>query len=175
MYRKCGAFQQATWRRLETERPQAVMLSNADYYMEGDAGEPRLPEQVWTEGLRRTYAQFARLGIQVIVMRDVAWVPFDVPSCLSRRAAGLPMAGDCRFAPNRGFMVRAQRAQDRAARGLGVRFIDMNDQLCRADARRCDTERGGMVLYTDDDHVTRSFSRSVGSVLGERLDAALRR
>jgi hypothetical protein len=32
-----------------------------------------------------------------------------------------------------------------------------------------------MVLYTDDDHLTASFSRSLGPVLGERLDAALRR
>jgi hypothetical protein len=109
------------------------------------------------------------------VMRDVPWAPFDVPSCLSRRAAGLPLATDCTFEPNRGFMARAQRAQDRAARGLGVRFIDMNDQVCDMGGGRCVTERDGLVLYTDDDHISRTFSRSLGPVLGERLEAALRR
>ena len=174
MYRPCAAFQEDTWRRLESERPRAVILSNADYYMEGDAVEPRLPESVWAEGLRRTYARFDRLGVQVIVMRDVPWAPFDVPSCLSRRAAGLPLATNCRFAPNREFMARAQAVQDRSARGLMVRFIDMNDQVCPPGAARCATERDGMVLYTDDDHISRTFSRSLGHVLGERLDAALR-
>jgi hypothetical protein len=130
---------------------------------------------VWAEGLRRTYARLTRMGIQVIVMRDVPWAPFDVPSCLSRRAAGLPLATDCTFEPNRGFMARAQRAQDRAARGLGVRFIDMNDQVCDMGGGRCATERDGLVLYTDDDHISRTFSRSLGPVLGERLEAALRR
>jgi hypothetical protein len=175
MYRGCAGFQEAVMRRLGAERPRAVILSNADYYMEGDGVEPRLPESVWAEGLRRTYARLTRLGIQVIVMRDVPWAPFDVPSCLSRRAARLPMAGDCRFEPNRGFMARAQRAQDKAGRGLGVRFIDMNDQLCDMGGGRCATERDGVVLYTDDDHISRTFSRSLGPVLGERLDAALRR
>jgi hypothetical protein len=56
-----------------------------------------------------------------------------------------------------------------------VRFIDMNDQVCDAGSARCATERDGMVLYTDDDHLTASFSRSLGLVLGERLDTALQR
>jgi hypothetical protein len=115
------------------------------------------------------------MGIDVLVMRDIPWVPFDVPSCLSRRAARLPLATDCRFAPDREFIARAQQAQDRAARGLNVRFIDMNDQVCAAGSARCETERGGMVLYTDDDHLTASFSRSLSPVLGERIDAALQR
>jgi hypothetical protein len=56
-----------------------------------------------------------------------------------------------------------------------VDFIDMNDQVCKPGSARCETERGGMVLYTDDDHLSASFSRSLGLVLGERLDAALQR
>ena len=174
MYRGCARFQEAVMRRLAAERPSAVILSNADYYMEGDEVEPRLPESVWAEGLRRTYARLTRLGIQVIVMRDVPWAPFDVPSCLSRRAAGLPFATDCRFEPNLGFMARAQRAQNKAGRGLGVEFIDMNDQVCDMRGGRCSTERDGMVLYTDDDHISMTFARSLAPVLGERLEAVLR-
>jgi hypothetical protein len=173
LYTRCARFQEATWRRLAAERPRAVILSNADYYMET---EPiRISESVWVEGLRRTYARLEKMGIDVVVLRDVPLVPFDVPSCLSRRAARLPMATDCRFAPDQAFIARARRAQDRAARGLRVDFIDMNDQVCKPGSARCETERGGMVLYTDDDHLSASFSRSLGLVLGERLDAALQR
>jgi peptidoglycan/LPS O-acetylase OafA/YrhL len=178
LYRTCAGFQEQTMRRLATERPRAVILSNSDNYLNaqgGLMGVPGLSESVWTEGLRRTYARLDRLGIEVIVLRGLPWVPFDVPSCLSRRAARLPLATECEFAPNADFMARARRIQDRAARGLPVRFIDMNDQVCGVSPGRCATERGGIVLFTDDNHITRSFSRSLGPVLGERLDAALRR
>ena len=173
MYRGCARYQEATMRRLAASRPRAVILSNADNYLAAGK-ELGIPESVWTEGLRRTYARLDRMGIEVIVMRGLPWVPFDVPSCLSRRAARLPLATDCTFAPDRGFMARARGAQDQAARGLNVRFIDMNDRVCGAEAR-CATERGGIVLYSDDNHITRTFSRSLGNVLSERVDAVLRR
>jgi hypothetical protein len=175
MYGGCAAFQEDVMRRLEAQRPEAVILSNADYYMEGDGGgmQPRLPASVWSEGLRRTYARIEKLGIRVLVMRDVPWAPFDVPGCLSRRAARLPLASDCSFVPDRAFMAAAHQAQDRAARGLGVRFLDLNDQVCAT--RRCVTERNGMVLYTDDDHISSTLARSLAPVLGERLALALRR
>ena len=176
LYNRCARFQEANMRRLAAARPGAVILSNADYYMAAEPGQPlRLPESVWTEGLRRTYARLDRMGIEVLVIRDVPWVPFDVPSCLSRRAARLLWATDCRFAPDQAFIARARRAQDRAAHGLRVRFIDMNDRVCGGNTERCETERDGMVLYSDDDHLTATFSRALGPVLGERLDAALQR
>jgi hypothetical protein len=34
--------------------------------------------------------------------------------------------------------------------------------------------RAGVVVFTDDNHLTASFSRLVAPVLGARLDAALR-
>ncbi len=171
LYRPCGRFLEATLRRLEAERPRAVILSNSDNYLSADP--VRIPAAVWIEGLRRTYARLSRAGIAVIVIRGTPWVPFDVPSCLSRRAARLPFATDCRFRPDRGFIARARQAQDRAARGTEVRFVDLNDQIC--EPGRCETEREGLVLYSDDNHLTGSFSRSLAPVLGDRLEAALAR
>lgn len=178
LYAKCARFQDATMRRLAAAKPRAVILSNSDNYLNaqgGLGGIPGLPEAVWIEGLRRTYARLDQMGIEVIVLRGLPWVPFDVPSCLSRRAARLPLATDCEFVPDRAFLARAQRAQDRAARGLPVRFVDLNDQVCRAGPAHCATERSGIILYTDDNHITRSFSRSLGPVLGQRLAGALDR
>jgi hypothetical protein len=107
----------------------------------------------------------------VVVIRGTPRIPFDVPSCLSRRAARLPFANDCTYAPNRAFVARARRAQDVAARGLNVKFLDMNDQVC--GSARCETMRGGVVMFTDNNHLTASFARSMGLVLGERLEALL--
>ena len=67
----------------------------------------------------------------------------------------------------------AVRAQNEAARGLPVRFVDMNDQICATAA--CPVTRHGVVMFTDDNHLTASFSRAMAPVLGARIDAALRR
>ena len=73
--------------RLAADRPRAVILSNSDNYLQDRKGlmhVPGLSERVWTEGLRRTYAKLDELGIEIIVMRGLPWVPFNVPSCHSR-------------------------------------------------------------------------------------------
>jgi hypothetical protein len=172
-YRECNGYRDAAIAHIIAQRPAAVILSNFDSYI--DAGDGRLAEyrvsaDAWTRGLRRTYARFSNAGIPVIVIRGTPLVPFNVPSCLSRRAAQLPYASDCTFIPDRSFMARAQLAQDVAARGLNVRFVDMNDQVCEA---RCTTMRGDLVKFTDDNHLTASFSRSLAGALGNRLGEAL--
>jgi hypothetical protein len=175
-YGECSRYREAMLKRLVAERPRAVILSSFDYYVEaagGKRGEGQVSEAAWTEGLRRTYARLAAASIPVIVIRGTPRVPFDVPSCLSRAAARLPFATDCTYELDQPFITRARRAQDMAARGLDVRFVDMNDQLCAS--RRCETTRGGVVMFTDDNHLTATFARSVGLVLGERLAAAANR
>jgi hypothetical protein len=66
---------------------------------------------------------------------------------------------------------RAIAAQDAAVRGLPVHLIDMNDQICAT--ARCPVVQGGVVVFTDDNHLTASFSRSVAPVLGERIAQAI--
>ena len=175
-YRECNAYREATLARLVRERPGAVILSSFDYYMRTDdaAGVGfQVSDAVWTEGLRRTYARLSRAGIPVIVIRGTPRVPFDVPTCLSRRAARLPFSQSCTFTLDRAFVARGRRAQDAAARGLNVQFVDMNDLVCGSG--RCETMRGKMVMYTDNNHLTSSFTRSMGAELGERIEGALAR
>jgi hypothetical protein len=52
-----------------------------------------------------------------------------------------------------------------------VRFVDMNDQICATP--RCGVVRSGVVVFTDDNHLTASFSRSVAPVLGPRVAQAV--
>ena len=173
-YRECSTYREAMLTRIVAQRPRAVILSSFDAYMKvegGDEHESQVSEEAWTEGLRRTYSRFDRAGIPVIVIRGTPRVPFDVPSCLSRRADRLPLATDCTYVLDRAFVARARRAQDVAARGLNVQFVDMMDQVCAG--ARCETMRGGVVMFTDNNHLTASFSRSLGHALGERLAAAL--
>lgn len=174
-YRDCNRYREAMLTHLVSQKPSAVILSSFDSYMQtGDEAfsEYQVRESAWTRGLRRTYARLSNAGIPVIVIRGTPRVPFDVPSCLSRRLARMWLSTDCTFAPDRAFMGRARRAQDIAARGLNVKFVDMMDQVC--PGARCAAMRDGVVVFTDDNHLTRTFARAAAGALGERIATAAR-
>jgi hypothetical protein len=154
-------------------RPAAVILSNWDHYVDVQKGLSRweIPVDVWQRGLRRTYRRFTSAGITTIVMRGTPRTWFDVPACLSRRAAGLPFAHACEYDRATSLVPAAIKAQNAAARGLPVTFVDMNDQICAT--RTCSVVKQGIVAFTDDNHLTASFSNSVGSVLAVRMLQAI--
>jgi peptidoglycan/LPS O-acetylase OafA/YrhL len=172
-YFECTRYREAMIRRIIASRPTAVVLSSWDHYfpVNGKASDWQVTPEGWRRGLRRTYARLAAAGIRTIAIRGTPRTWFDVPSCLSRRAANLPGATSCQYDRARALSDPAIGAQNAAARGLPVRFIDMNDQICSTS--RCAVMRGGVVIFTDDNHLTASFSRSVASVFGSRLAAAL--
>ena len=92
-------------------------------------------------------------------------------SRISRRAARLPFARGCTYDQATSVSRVAIAAQDRAARGLPVVLVDMNDQVC--DTPRCQVVRNGAIVFTDDNHLTATFSRSIASALGQRIAEAM--
>ena len=173
-YRECNRFRAAVLNQIVAMRPHAVILSSWDHYVPADGSPSRwqVTASAWRDGLRRTYTRFSSAGITTIVMRDVPQVPFDVPACLSRQAAGLPFAASCTFNRDQALHRSGFAAQNSAAAGLDVRFVDMNDVVC--PTRYCSPTQDGLVKYTDDNHLTASFSSSLAGVLGARIFEAMR-
>lgn len=172
-YRECARYREAMLRRIIATRPAAVVLSSWDHYIppDGTAADWQVSPSMWERGLRRTYERLAAAGIHTIVLRDVPRTGFDVPACLSRRAARLPFAMACTYDRATSLSRIAIAAQDRAARGLPVMLVDMNDQIC--DTPSCVVVRNGAIVFTDDNHLTATFSRSIAPVLGRRIAAAM--
>ena len=172
-YRECARYREAMLRRIIATRPAAVLLSSWDHYIppDGTAADWQVSPSMWERGLRRTYERLAAAGIHTIVLRDVPRTGFDVPACLSRRAARLPFAIACTYDRATSLSRIAIAAQDRAARGLPVMLVDMNDQIC--DTPSCAVVRNGAIVFTDDNHLTATFSRSIAPVLGRRIAAAM--
>jgi peptidoglycan/LPS O-acetylase OafA/YrhL len=170
-YRECAQYREAMLQRIIRERPSAVILSSWDHYiaMDGRSSSWQVTPEQWEAGLRRSYTRLVKAGIRVIVMRDVPKTHFDVPECLSRKAAGLPFARSCSYERAGSISVVGIQAQNRAARGLPISFIDMNDIIC--PGLSCPSQQNGVVIYTDDNHITASFSRSVADILGARIVA----
>jgi peptidoglycan/LPS O-acetylase OafA/YrhL len=173
-YRECARYREAMLRRIVAMRPAAVILASWDHYIppDGRIEDWQVTPEMWRRGLRRTYERLIAAGIRTIVIRDVPRTGFDVPACLSRRAAALPFARECVYERRTSLVPRAIAAQDAAALGLPVQIVDMNDRVCATAL--CPVVKGGVVVFTDDNHLTASFSRSVAPVLGERIARAMR-
>jgi peptidoglycan/LPS O-acetylase OafA/YrhL len=172
-YHECTRYREAMLQRIVASRPAAVILSSWDHYIppDGTGADWQVTPELWRRGLRRTYGRLAAAGLPVVSIRGTPRTWFDVPACLSRRAARLPFAAECTYQRERSLSRAAIAAQTEAARGLPIRFVDMNDQICAA--ARCGVVRNGVVVFTDDNHLTASFTRSVAPALGARLAAAL--
>lgn len=172
-YHECTRYREAAVRRIIELRPAAAILSSWDHYVpaNGTSSDWHVSAAMWERGLRRTYERLSRERVPVLAVRGTPRTWFDAPACLSRQAAGLRWAGDCTYERAHAFVATAIEAQTRAAAGLGVRFIDMNDRIC--GSARCEVSRNGLVLFTDDNHLTYSFSRSLAPVFGQRLTSAM--
>ena len=173
-YHECTRYREAMLQRIVSARPAAVILSSWDHYIppDGTGSDRQVTPEMWRRGLRRTYERLTGAGLPVVAIRGTPRTWFDVPACLSRQAARLPFAGPCSYERARSLSPAALEAQAAAARGLPIRFVDMNDQIC--PTRECGVVRNGVVVFTADNHLTASFSRSMAPVLGARLAAALR-
>jgi peptidoglycan/LPS O-acetylase OafA/YrhL len=173
-YHECTRYREAMVRRIIAMRPTAAILSSWDHYLpaDGKGSDWQVTPDLWGRGLRRTYARLSNAGIPVVAIRGTPRTWFDVPACLSRRAARLFRAQECVYDRARALSRAAIHAQTEAAKGLGVAFVDMNDQICAS--ARCGVTKGGIIVFTDDNHLTASFSRSVAPVLGARIEAAVR-
>ncbi len=176
-YTECTTWRRAMLRRIVGLRPMAVILSSYDHYMpaRGKLSESGVTPATWRDGLRRTYSLLSSARINTIVMRDVPQPGFDVPACLSRRAAGAPFRmRECEYDRDESVSPRAITAQNEAARGLDrVAFVDMTGRLCARSP--CAVALRGAVVYRDDDHLTATFSRAEAPVLGDRISAAVSR
>ena len=172
-YTECTRYREAMVQRIIATRPSAIILSSWDHYIPADGADAawQVTPDTWRAGLRKTYARLTATGIPVVVIRGTPRTWFDVPGCLSRKAAALPLARDCTYDRASSLSRVARRAQDDAARGLPIRFVDMNDAICSTPT--CSPVANGTVIFTDDNHLTASFSRSVAPLLAERIATAI--
>lgn len=171
-YTECVEWRDAAFDQIAEQDPGLVVISNAVGHVSGDPSrEHPVSDSDWSAGMDSTLRRFADDGVAVAVIADVPESKVDVPICLSRSAASRLATQDCSVGLDRPAIRQIER--DAVARSSGAALIDMNDLICPVG--RCDPVRDGAVMYRDENHLTASFSQSLGGVLGDRLTAATAR
>jgi peptidoglycan/LPS O-acetylase OafA/YrhL len=118
-----------------------------------------------SEAADHLFARTEALGLRVVLLLSSPVLRHKAPHCLSRREDF-----DC-------FVTRSEmldysgavdaRLRDVAARWGHVRVVDPKDFLC--EKKRCPAEINGIVAYSDMDHLTNTFVRTLGSQFDEDL------
>jgi hypothetical protein len=108
----------------------------------------------------RARLDFAK--VPFIWLADTPLPDTDVPRCLSRAEVTWIGRRDCRF-------ERALRDDVRAAErsALGHAVVDLADTICSGS--RCDVEREGVVLFSDSNHLSATYVRTLAPELLVRL------
>ena len=102
-------------------------------------------------------------GRQVVAVGDVPGAADAAPDCVYLNRSTYDPCATARE-PERDNVVAA------AARSIdGVGFIDLDPYFC--DDEKCHSVIGGAVVYLDEHHLTASFSRSLGPMLGAAIAA----
>jgi peptidoglycan/LPS O-acetylase OafA/YrhL len=165
----CASWRQASLRRIEALHPTAVVLASSVGPVKGP-GRPGgyLSYSQWEAGNRRTLGTLDSAGVRTILLRDSPRPGFDVPVCLSRAAyRDLPL-DRCHLSRDVAVDSGSFAAEQRAARGLShVSLVDFTDLIC--DATDCPVLRDSMVVYSDDNHLTATYARSIAPGMTGRL------
>jgi len=97
----------------------------------------------------------------------------DPPEMHPTATQGGASATDCLqwSAPDGCGVTRAEAAfpdpMSEGAAAAGARVVDLTDRFCTDE--RCMAQVGGIVVYSDDNHLTRTYARTLQADLAERL------
>jgi peptidoglycan/LPS O-acetylase OafA/YrhL len=160
-FTECDEWNQAVLRRLLLIRPDVVVVSqSAGHRLTGRDISASIP--VIAQGLRRTWHELSRAGIEIAVMRHTPVQSRSVLECLSSADASIEKCSATRE------RALVGGPMDVAARdNPEVRLIDMTDQFCSAPL--CPVVIGNVLVYSDGHHLTATYARTLAPMLEARL------
>ncbi|MGH7499059.1 MAG: acyltransferase family protein [Gemmatimonadales bacterium] len=168
----CDGWRRASLQRIIDIKPTAVVLANSV----GGIIRPGAPGRhhgisfgQWEKGNRETMHTLDSAGVRTILFRDSPRPGFDVPVCLSRAAYRNESFEQCAQSRQIAVDRRVFAAEQRAAEGLtNVSLVDFSDLIC--EPAECPPIRDSLVVYSDDNHLTASYARSLAPEMIARLE-----
>ncbi|MFC0488188.1 acyltransferase family protein [Sinomonas atrocyanea] len=156
----CDAFNASVAAYLAANPPGTV-------FMVGTVAAASSPAETLSPGLDAVVAALTAKGSTVVAVRDNPRFTFNMADCVARNGASSPKCS----APQSSLLAPKNPLADfAAAHRQHFVQIDMTDLLCPGGV--CHGVIGNTYVYLDDNHVTRTYSASMATILGQRLSAA---
>ena len=158
----CNAVRTAEISSIINVHPSLVLLAERDHLVPSGPGTFYTPT-TWTSALETTIRTLKGAGSKVGVIEDGPSFPWSVPTCLSQSPS---MAKACGVQVGSGQASDMHAAEAGAAAHAGAFFIPTHQWLC---ATSCSAVIQSMVVYTDNDHLTKSYAGYLSGVMGSAL------
>jgi peptidoglycan/LPS O-acetylase OafA/YrhL len=167
-YDECDTWRARTLRRIAREKPSLIVVDSVSRYevMDGDSrSAPYSQESVrgLTDGTARTLRRLRATGAPVVIMGGTPTAPTNVPACVSDALHDLETCAFAKAGSVEGPPVNA----DAAARVGDVTVVDALPVLCPGDT--CPAVIGDVLVYRDNNHITATYSRTLGPWLSRQL------
>jgi peptidoglycan/LPS O-acetylase OafA/YrhL len=130
-------------------------------WRDGGALKDEEAATVLSTGLRSTLRTLIARGIRVLIVAPMPEQRFEVPACLARRSVGFCSVSRALAEDRRKMALQA--LQTSIAGLVGIHMWDPLPILC--NEHFCLVEQEGVVMYVDDDHLTVTGARRLGSYL----------
>ncbi len=171
----CMRWRAEALRQIVAMRPTMVFLGNLTSSLgQRDRVNPWVEHSLdeLRDGTRRTVEALS--GGRVIIMRDIPFFSYDVPTCLARSARHSWYPNSSCESDRTSVLNPAVFAAEQAGvQGLSnVYFIDLTDRLCQRET--CKPIQGDSIIYRDHHHLTGEFADSLMPLLTEEFRAILR-
>lgn len=152
----CRDFNLAAEKYVLDHKPDAVFTISTD-------AVPDSPNERVIPGYEESVKTFTAAGIDVVGVRDNPRFKDNIAACVAKDGAD-----ECSFKKS------ANLAPTNPAAGLGkiqgAHMLDLSDRLCVGD--RCDAVIGNVLVYLDDNHLSKDYAKSMAPDLAQRLLAA---
>ena len=155
-----GLWAEGTRYKREDRKPSFVRIGTAED-MHSDAPNNRAS---FVKGMERTLALLSAAGKKIWLIGPVPEVGYDVPKSIYLDKLGFGGAMDIRPTHDE-FNLRQQfvvSSFHQFAKTYPVKIIWPHEALC--DPTKCDVQRGGRPLYSDDNHLSPSGNRAIASI-----------
>jgi peptidoglycan/LPS O-acetylase OafA/YrhL len=163
-YTACDTWRAGVIAQLKKSPPAIIILAN---YGANIATDKTDVGAEWAAGLTKTMDDFADTA-PVAVIADTPDLKQTPSICLS---AHLTSTIDCSRSRSFALASPTRDAERAAVQKAGAYEIDLTNFLCSSTT--CAPIVGRTLIYRDAQHLTATFSRHLGAVLGEKLEPLL--
>lgn len=155
----CKQWNEDVIESLLAKKPDLV-FTNADV---GKELNPTVPE-----GYLAMWEVLNKAKIEVFGIRDNPWMNFDVPYCVDINGAD---SDECVVERDTVLLDESPWSQLKEVPN-NVHYVDLNDYICEEDY--CKPVQGNVLVYRDDNHLSATYSSSLGPILREEIMPVLK-